>query len=193
MSNPADRSYPPIHSDDSRGVPCFKVVVAGDASVGKTQFVHRLFGADFTDAYCPTQGAEVLTKVFQTTSGPIGLTFWDTAGDERLCTQGDGYYIQAQAAILMFDYTNKRSYERLESLLQAVMRTCYPDIIPIVVCGNKHDCKPGDRQLKEEDARMPERHGLPLVSLSVKTHFNTVRPVLYLLRKLTGHSHLQLL
>lgn len=186
-----DRSHPFIQSDDFRGVPCFKLVLIGDASVGKTQFVRRLFGAEYTDNYITTHGAEVLTKVFHTSSGPIGLTIWDTAGNDRFRGQGEGYYVQAHCAILMFDFTNKKSYEKLESLFQSLIRTVYPASIPVVVCGNKQDCKATDREIKEQDVRFPERHQLSFFNISVKTNFNTTKPIVYLLRKLTGNPHLQ--
>jgi len=192
-SSPSSCYNPPITSDNYRGVPCFKVVIVGDAATGKTQFLRRLFGADFTELYSITNGADVFTKVFYTSSGPIGLTFWDTAGNDHFRGQGEGYYVHANAAILMFDFTNKRSYDKLETFYQSLVRTLYPSNIPVVICGNKHDCnKPNEREIKESEAmRFPERHQLSYFTISVKTNYNTFKPIVYLLRKLTGDPHLQ--
>ena len=185
-------SYPPIISDNCRGIPCFKLVLIGDASIGKTQFLRRLFGAEFTELYCITKGAEVFTKVFYTSLGPIGLTFWDTAGNDHFREQGEGYYIHANCAILMFDVKNKKSYDKLETLYKGFIQTLYPSSVPIVVCGNKQDCKLNQREIKEnEAARFAERHQLSYFSMSVKTNYNTFKPIVYLLRKLTGDPHLQ--
>lgn len=190
-TQPSASSGSPITSNPYHGIPCFKLILIGDASVGKTLFVRRLFGLEFSDSYHQTKGAEVLTKVFYTSSGPIGLTIWDTAGDDQYRGQGEGYYIQASCAILMFDFTNKKSYGKLEAYYQSIIRILYPANIPIVVCGNKHDCKANLHEIKENDVRFPDRHQLSYFPISVKTNYNTFKPIVYLLRKITGDPHLQ--
>ena len=52
-------------------------------------------------------GVEVHPLVFHTNRGPIKFNVWDTAGQERFGGLRDGYYIQGQCAIVMFDVTSR--------------------------------------------------------------------------------------
>lgn len=44
---------------------------------------------------------------FHTNRGPICFNVWDTAGQEKFGGLRDGYYIQGQCAIIMFDVTSR--------------------------------------------------------------------------------------
>ena len=75
--------------------------------------------------------------VFYTSIGPICFNVWDTAGQERFGGLCDGYYIQGQCAIIMFDVTSMVTYENVRSWHRDLTRVC--EGIPIVLCGNKVD------------------------------------------------------
>lgn len=83
-----------------------KVVLVGDAHVGKTTLLQRVMIGNYDTRYVATLGVEVHPIVHQ---HPIGVfrrfNVWDCAGDPRFGGLGDGYYIQAQIAIVMFNDT----------------------------------------------------------------------------------------
>lgn len=54
-----------------------------------------------------TLGVEVHPLLFHTNRGPIRFNVWDTAGQEKFGGLRDGYYIQGQCAIIMFDVTSR--------------------------------------------------------------------------------------
>merc|ERR1712033_106757 len=60
--------------------------------------------------YVATLGVEVHPLVFHTNRGAIRFNVWDTAGQEKFGGLRDGYYIQGQCAIIMFDVTAKSNY-----------------------------------------------------------------------------------
>ena len=67
-------------------------------------------GSDATataDAGERRDAAQVHPLVFHTNRGPIKFNVWDTAGQERFGGLRDGYYIQGQCAIIMFDVTSR--------------------------------------------------------------------------------------
>ncbi|KAB0384229.1 hypothetical protein FD755_006146 [Muntiacus reevesi] len=84
----------------------FKLVLVGDGSTGKTTFVKLHLTGEF-EKYVATLGVEVHPLVFHTNRGPIKFNVWDTAGQEKIGGLRDGYYIQAQCAIIMFDVTSR--------------------------------------------------------------------------------------
>jgi len=90
----------------------FILVLVGDSGTRKTMFVkHHLTGE--LEKYIATLGAEVHPLVFHTNRGPIKFNVWDTAGQKKLGGLGDGYYIQAQCAIIMFDVTSRVTYKNV--------------------------------------------------------------------------------
>ena len=56
----------------------------------------------------------------------------------------DGYYIQGQCAIIMFDVTSRITYKNVPNWHRDLTRVC--ENIPIVLCGNKVEIK--DRKVK---------------------------------------------
>ena len=82
--------------------------------------------------------------VFYTNHGPIRFNVWDIAGQEKFGGLRDGYYIQGQCAIIMFDVTARPTYENVPNWHRDLVRVC--ESIPMVLCGNKVDIK--DREVE---------------------------------------------
>ncbi|GFW85455.1 GTP-binding nuclear protein Ran [Trichonephila clavipes] len=130
--------------DQGDGVPTFKCVLVGDGGTGKTTFVKRHLTGEFEKKYVATLGVEVHPLVFHTNRGAIRFNVWDTAGQEKFGGLRDGYYIQGQCAIIMFDVTSRVTYKNVPNWHRDLVRVC--ENIPIVLCGNKVDVK--DRKVK---------------------------------------------
>lgn len=125
-------------------IPTFKCVLVGDGGTGKTTFVKRHMTGEFEKKYVATLGVEVHPLVFHTNRGAIRFNVWDTAGQEKFGGLRDGYYIQGQCAIVMFDVTSRVTYKNVPNWHRDLVRVC--ENIPIVLCGNKVDIK--DRKVK---------------------------------------------
>lgn len=86
-----------------------------------------------------TLGVEVHPLQFTTNFGTICFNVWDTAGQEKFGGLRDGYYIQGQCGIIMFDVTSRITYKNVPNWHRDLERVC--ENIPIVLCGNKVDVK----------------------------------------------------
>ena len=96
----------------------------------------------FADVAClATLGVEVHPLSFSTNFGTIVFNVWDTAGQEKFGGLRDGYYIQGQCGIIMFDVTSRITYKNVPNWHRDLERVC--ENIPIVLCGNKVDVKVG--------------------------------------------------
>ena len=104
-------------------------------------------------------GVEVHPIVFYTTRGPIKFNVWDTAGQEKFGGLRDGYYIQAQCAIIMFNVTARVTYNNVPVWHHDLVQVC--DGIPIVLCGNKVDVK--ERKVKPKQVTYHRKKNLQVL------------------------------
>ncbi|KAJ1658505.1 GTP-binding nuclear protein gsp1/Ran [Dispira simplex] len=168
-------------------VPTFKLVLVGDGGTGKTTFVKRHLSGEFEKKYLATVGVDVHPITFQTSHGPICFNTWDTAGQEKFGGLRDGYYIQGQCAIIMFDVTSRITYKSVPNWHRDLVRVC--ENIPIVLCGNKVDVK--ERKVKAKAITFHRKKNLQYYDISAKSNFNFEKPFLWLARKLVGDPNLQ--
>jgi GTP-binding nuclear protein Ran len=166
----------------SQPTPKFKLILVGDGGVGKTTFVKRHRTGEFEKKYVATMGVEVHPLEFHTNLGKIIYNCWDTAGQEKFGGLRDGYYIGGQSAIIMFDVTARVTYKSVPVWHKDLVRVC--ENIPIVLVGNKVDCK--DRKVKPKDIHFHRKKNLQYYDISAKSNYNFEKPFLYITRKLTG-------
>ena len=105
---------------------------------------------------------------FSTQHGKIVFNVWDTAGQEKYAGLRDGYYIQADCAIIMFDVTSRISYKSVPNWHRDLVRVC--ENIPIVLVGNKVDVK--DRKVKAKMINFHRKKNLAYYDISAKSNYN---------------------
>jgi len=167
-------------------IPTFKLILVGDGGTGKTTFVKRHLTGEFEKKYVATLGVEVHPLTFHTSRGPLRFNVWDTAGQEKFGGLRDGYYIQGQAAIIMFDVTSRMTYKNVPNWHRDLIRVCKN--IPIVLCGNKVDVK--DRKVKPKQITFHRKKSLQYYDISAKSNYNFEKPFLWLAKKLVGDANL---
>jgi len=175
-----------VQQNPGQEIPTFKLILVGDGGTGKTTFVKRHLTGEFEKKYVATLGVEVHPLVFHTNRGPIRFNVWDTAGQEKFGGLRDGYYIQGQAAIIMFDVTSRMTYKNVPNWHRDLVRVC--ENIPIVLCGNKVDIK--DRKVKPKQITFHRKKNLQYYDISAKSNYNFEKPFLWLARKLVGDPNL---
>ncbi|KAJ8790030.1 hypothetical protein J1605_004782 [Eschrichtius robustus] len=160
----------------------FKLVLVGDGGTGKTTFLKRHLTGESEKKYVATLGVEVHPLVFHTSRGPIQFNVWDTARQEKFGGLRDGYYIQAQCAIITFDVTSRVTYKNVH---RDLVRVC--ENIPIMLCGNKVGIK--DRRVKAKSIVLHRKKNLQYYDISAKSNYSFAKPFLWLARKLIGDAN----
>jgi GTP-binding nuclear protein Ran len=170
----------------------FKVVIAGDGAVGKSCFVRRALGRPFETNYTPTLGVEVHPLLLKTTKGNIVLNLWDLAGEEKFGGLRDGYYIGAQAALLVFSVTDRKSYKSVPMWHRDVCRVA--ESVPMVLVGTKNDAV-GERRVSPKHILFHRKKNLRYVEFSAKrtVREQLLRPFWLLARSLINDQTLELL
>ncbi len=153
-----------------------KVVVVGDAAVGKTSLIVRYVKGVFNPSYIITLGVNFFIQDINIGDKTLRLQIWDTAGQERFGPVRQKYYKGARGAILVFDLSNPVSFDRLDFWVKEVKQACGD--IPILFVGNKADLSANVEQHQIQD--FASGYNLQFVETSAKTGMNTVKPFLLL-------------
>jgi len=115
-----------------------KLVLLGEAAVGKSSLVLRFVNNDFQENKEPTIGAAFLTQKCNLPSRTIKFEIWDTAGQERFASLAPMYYRNAQAALVVYDLTKPTSLVKAKHWVAELQRQASPGIV-IALVGNKLD------------------------------------------------------
>jgi len=165
-STPAPKKAP---SPPKKG---FKLVLLGDAAVGKSSILMRFLQNKFTDGIETTVGAAFSTKTIETRNRQVKFEIWDTAGQERFKSLAPMYYRGASSAMIVYDQTNASTFERAQEWVRQVMQTAMNPNIVVALIGNKMDLGE-QRQVPLETAEaFAEREGLLFQETSAKTGKN---------------------
>ncbi|XP_002133344.3 GTP-binding nuclear protein Ran-like [Drosophila pseudoobscura] len=157
-------------------VPTYKCIIIGEKRCGKTTFLRRHLTGEFKSEYFPTDknSVNIDTLIFSSNRGPIRFDVWDWGKeDEELGRYPDDFYSNSHCAIIMFDASSVDLFQNFHKFM-TLNKIC-PGI-PISICGNKSDIKPG--------SDFPLNPAHRLCKISVKTGLNMDGPFLYLARKL---------
>ena len=95
-----------------------------------------MLNIDFSPTYVPTIGVEVLPITINTNNTTIKFNIWDVAGQDRFYGIRDGYFIQANCAIIMLS-DNKQIIKNCQGHIRDIRRVC--GNIPIIYVFNKSE------------------------------------------------------
>ncbi|XP_046552322.1 ras and EF-hand domain-containing protein-like isoform X3 [Haliotis rubra] len=174
----------------------YKVVLAGDAAVGKSSFIMRLCKGKFVNNLSSTLGVDFQTKVIEVDGRTIALQLWDTAGQERFRSIAKSYFRRADGVLLLYDCTYERSFLNVRDWVEAVEDGAMKKI-PIMFCANKTDIRDemqqqGRRVVRFEDGSRLSREceGL-FIETSAKDGSNIQEAVIELTRLLRTNEDIE--
>ena len=121
--------------------PSCKVVLVGDSGVGKTCIISRYISGAFNQNSPSTNGASYASKLitFEDLKKTISLDIWDTAGQEKYKSLTKFFYKDAAVAILVYDVTNRNSFESMKNFWYGQIQDFGSKNIILGVAGNKCD------------------------------------------------------
>ena len=126
-----------------------KVIIVGDSNVGKTSVMFTYVEGNFRQHFS-TIGAGQRVKdvvIDERKQLSVKLDMWDTAGQEKYRSQLKMYCNNAACVILMFDLSDRLTFENLDIWYQTVHDSVEQDTRFFIV-GNKKDLEtsPGSFQ-----------------------------------------------
>ena len=126
-----------------------KIIVLGSSEVGKTCILNRYFNNEFKENSLSTIGIDFQTKFFKFEDKKIKANYTDTAGQEKFRAISVNYLKGTNGVILVFDLTNKESFDLLDTWMDELKNNNKMDISKVLI-GNKADLADKIEVPKEE-------------------------------------------
>jgi len=149
----------------------FKILLIGDSGVGKSCLLLRFADDSWTETHISTIGVDFKIKTLDIDSKTVKLQIWDTAGQERFRTITSSYYRGAQGIILVYDCTDRESFNNVKQWMGEIDRYACENVNKLLV-GNKCDLvaeKTVDVNTAKEFA---DSYDIPFIETSAKTAHN---------------------
>ncbi|KAK4386748.1 Ras-related protein RABA5a [Sesamum angolense] len=162
----------------------FKIVMIGDAAVGKSNLLARFARDEFYPNSKSTIGVEFQTQTMEISGKEVKAQIWDTAGQERFRAVTSAYYRGAVGALLVYDISRRQTFEGTGRWLNELQTHSDMNVVTILV-GNKSDLKDAREVTTAEGKALAEAQGLffietsALDSSNVSAAFQTVVKEIY--------------
>lgn len=153
-----------------------KVSLVGNEKTGKTSLILRYLKNTFTEEYITTLGADFVDKTYTEEDiselGPtdeLTLVLWDMAGQAHFHNIAEIYCEGSNGLIIVFDVTNRDSFEALPKWAEFANRVC-PGAEKLIV-GNKTDL---ERVITDEEiAKMKKKINIDIELTSAKENLES--------------------
>ena len=116
-----------------------KVGIVGNFNVGKTSFLNTYIEQESISSQLSTIGVDFRHKLYNYDNKDFKLHIWDTAGQEQFANIVRSYLREIDVIILMYDVTNKKSFDNLDKWLNEVEYQNKNKKIIKYIVGNKKD------------------------------------------------------
>ncbi len=148
-------------------LPILKVVLAGEGNVGKTSLIRRYCEGRFEQSRVATIGVDFQTQTVPLPGGPVKLSIWDMAGQDRFAVVRTGFYRGSRAAALVYDVTDAASLPKLLHWREEIL-----NVVPgqrFVIVGNKIDLRETRTRLADHAQLFADRIEAPYLETSARS------------------------
>ena len=149
-----------------------KLLTIGDQFVGKSSIINRYIDDKFNQNIRPTLAIDYKTKIIQKGENLIKISIYDTAGEEKYRHLIKNYYNGSNGILLVFDITDKNSFDNLNFWLDELEKNCNLNNLYIFLVGNKTDLKKERKVSYDEAKNFADMKKIPYIEISAKTGDN---------------------
>ena len=115
-----------------------KIILVGNDAVGKTSIISKYYN-EMDENYNYSITKEKIKKKVEIKNKIIELDIWDTVGQEKYRSVNKIFMKSTEIALLIYDITNRKSFEDLEFWYNEVIENCNNTIVVIAIAANKSD------------------------------------------------------
>ena len=144
---------------------CYKIILIGNSSIGKTSFFRKLSTGEFHEKNISTIGLDRRTFDMDIINDKkekksFNIKLFDTAGQERFRSITTYYYKGSQGALLIYDILDRSTFDSVSWWVNSINETLNNinnSKCVIILIGNKSDLINMDdkkREVTEEEAKI---------------------------------------
>ena len=159
----------------------FKILLIGNTFVGKSSLLQRFIDQSWNGKFDPTIGVDFVRiiknkkiqklKTIEVEGKKVKLQIWDTAGEERFRTITTSYYKGAQAIIVVYDITDRDSFDHVKNWMADCDKFAKEGVLRILA-GNKFDLNNIRKVGKDEAEELSKKYGIQYIEVSAKDNSN---------------------
>ena len=116
----------------------FKIIVIGDAGVGKSNIITKYTRNIFDETMKPTLGVEFIMKKISVKEKAVKLQIWDTAGQEKYRALAKNMYRNAVGVLIVYDVSKRKSFDNVRKWVEEA-RQYTSEGSSVIIVGNKKD------------------------------------------------------
>ncbi|EUB58744.1 Ras-related protein Rab-39B [Echinococcus granulosus] len=145
----------------------FRFILIGDSTVGKSSLLQYFCEGKLSSLAEPTVGVDFSTRNVVLSNGiVIKLRLWDTAGQEKFKSIARSYYRNAVGALLIFDITNRTSFEHIMGWYEDAATNMKCQSPMFLLCGQKSDLESHREVARSEAEALAQSLGIPYIETS---------------------------
>ena len=149
----------------------FKLLLIGEQAVGKSSLMNRYVDNVFEVNIMGTAGLDLKKKVVEINKEKVKVYIFDTAGQERFRTIAKNQYKKADAIIIIYDVTDRKSFECVNDWINSIKSDVDP-VMERLLIGNKIDLVNERTVSQEEGNKIAEKYSMPFIETSAKESLN---------------------
>ncbi|NPD89212.1 MAG: GTP-binding protein [Asgard group archaeon] len=138
-----------------------KLVLIGDAAVGKTSIRQRYLGKGFQREHLATLGADFAATTRNIDEYSVKYQIWDLAGQPMFKNVRPRFYKGCFGSLAIFDITRKETFKDLTSWIEELYLYSGRGVVPVIILANKTDLKDERevtiKEVKEFVAKLNEK------------------------------------
>ena len=166
-----------------------KLLIVGDSSVGKSNFIYRFIENSFCEEYLATTGIDLKTVNMKIKDKMIRVQLWDTAGQEKYRAITKNLFLKVLGALVFYDITNENSFNNLKEWVKSIKEECGGHMQMIII-GNKNDLE--DKRVVKRDVAeaYAKEQKIQYMEASSKTGENVQEAIISLCEKIMKSEEL---
>ena len=174
-------------SEESKNEETIKIIILGDSKVGKTSFIIRFTKNKFDETYLATIGVDYKDRIINIENKLYKLMYYDTAGEEKYKSIPKNYIKNMQGIILMYDITNKLSFDSIIDWISDV-KEIKGENFPMILVGNKIDLNESREVTEEMGYELAEKNQIEFFETSNKDGTNIQEAGLEIVYKILSET-----
>ena len=164
-----------------------KLLIVGDSSVGKSNFIYRFIENKFCQSYMTTTGIDLKTGNIDIKNKKIRVQLWDTAGQEKYRAITKNLFLKVQGVLIIYDITNENSFQNLKLWMNTIKEEC--DHMEILLIGNKSDLEEQRKVKKDEAIAFAQEEKIEYMETSSKTGENIHKAIGFICEKILNDTN----